>query len=741
MQEYQALDSPSLEAAQLSGYMADLREETVKIVAVSMGVLGYLWTFYNFWLFYTRTDFSLPWISWLGGGILVLGAMLSPILSDRFLSLYAHVLTACIMGATICGILALASGGVLFLLVIPLIFAVVLVGQRALLLLAALSLLFIGVARSLVSYVNYVFPVGAVVLVTFATWLSERHLRTALAWSWNGYQQARQNQEIARERAGELQRTLKALDEASYRLERANYMLTLARDQAEEARHLKQQFAQTISHELRTPLNLVVGFTELMAENPAYYDVDLTPTYMRDLSTVYRNARHLQTMVNDVLELSRIESAQMGITLEAIDPQELIQESANTIRGMVEARGLALETAIDSDLPDVRVDPVRIRQVLLNLINNAVRFTEDGYIEVRAHRRERDLVVSVTDTGIGIAPEDKERIFEEFQQVDSGTTRSHEGMGLGLAISKRFVEMHGGRIWVESELGEGSTFSFTLPVGSQPWDRSSSAQAGPARVEATPTPISDGEKPVLLLITHSPSAAALITRYVRQCHVVTVSGLDEARRTAKRLVPQVIVVDRLSEPLDEDDLAELARAWDMPDTSFVAVPLPGEESLVQRLSVEGYLTKPVSRDHLWNTMRRFGEEINRVLVVDDDRDFVRLMKRLLENNLVRPYRVLTAYNGQQARTSVRQDAPDLILLDLGLPDIDGLEIIAWMQADEALADIPIVIVSAQESVDYQAPLKGGGVTLRTEGLMAGEIVQWIQGVVDTTGVNPTLESP
>jgi CheY-like chemotaxis protein len=117
------------------------------------------------------------------------------------------------------------------------------------------------------------------------------------------------------------------------------------------------------------------------------------------------------------------------------------------------------------------------------------------------------------------------------------------------------------------------------------------------------------------------------------------------------------------------------------------------------------------------------------------------MKRLLENNLVRPYRVLTAYNGQQARTSVRQDAPDLILLDLGLPDIDGLEIIAWMQADEALADIPIVIVSAQESVDYQAPLKGGGVTLRTEGLMAGEIVQWIQGVVDTTGVNPTLESP
>ena len=573
-------------------------------------------------------------------------------------------------------------------------------------------------------------PVGAVVMVTFATWLSERNLRTALAWTWNGYEDARRNQRIARERAGELQRTLKALDEASYRLERANYMLALARDQAEEARRLKQQFAQTISHELRTPLNLIVGFTELMAETPDYYGVSLTPTYLRDLSTVYRNARHLQNLVTDVLDLARIEAAQMGMEPVQTDPAALIHEAMDTIRGLVEARGLALEADLGPDLPALWIDPVRVRQVLLNLIGNAVRFTHAGSITVSARARQQDVVFAVRDTGIGIAPNDQKRIFDDFQQADGSTRRAHEGAGLGLAISKRFVELHGGRIWLRSDVGVGSTFYFSIPIEHPAWQDSLEAQLDQALADHSSAAESD-EDPILLLVTRSTSAAGLLTRYVHGCHVVTITELSEARSVAQQLLPQVVVIDTTSGDLPEADLPTIAASWDLVDTHFVAVPLPGEESLLRRLAVQGYLIKPVSRDSLSTTMRRFGEDIDRVLLVDDDRDFVRLMTRLLEENLLRPYHVSSAYNGQQALESIRTRHPDLLLLDLGLPDADGREIIRQIRSDPALKDLPIVVVSAQESVDYQERMAGSITATRAEGLLPSEAVRWVQGVVDT----------
>jgi signal transduction histidine kinase len=243
-------------------------------------------------------------------GLLFLSMIISFVLKSHHPSIATHLLVWGILGASACALLSFPSPALAYLFVVPIIFASVLLGQSTLFLVAAVAIvliLTIGPARTGMPLLSLdaMFPIVIIALVTFASWLSVRNLYTALAWVWQGYERARYNEQIARERQAELRRALKALDEATYRLERANYRLALARDQAEEARRFKQQFAQTISHELRTPLNLIVGFTELMAKSPEYYGGQLAPAYLRDLGIVYRNARHLQTLVSDVLDLAR----------------------------------------------------------------------------------------------------------------------------------------------------------------------------------------------------------------------------------------------------------------------------------------------------------------------------------------------------------------------------------------------------------------------------------------------------
>jgi signal transduction histidine kinase/CheY-like chemotaxis protein len=561
-----------------------------------------------------------------------------------------------------------------------------------------------------------------------ASWLSARNLRTALAWVWDGYERARLNAEVARQRAGELRRALKALDEATHRLERTNYMLALARDQAEEARRLKQHFAQTISHELRTPINLVVGFTELMTESPDHYGSQLPPAYLRDLSIVHRNASHLQNLVSDVLDLARIDAAQMSVLPEDTDPVDLVEDAVSTVRGPVEARGLALHTEIEADLPRLCVDPTRIRQVLFNLLNNAARFTDEGSITVSVCRRGDDVVFAVADTGVGIAPENISRVFEEFEQVDGGTRRRYGGAGLGLAISKRFVEMHGGRIWAESQVGQGSTFYFSLSVGRA--DLAATAgRLADAVSSATP---GGGEGPVLLAVARSPAAAALLTRYVRGFRTVVVPDLEQARRVAQRVVPQAVVIDRACVALNSDRLERLAQEWGVSHLPFIACPLPGEELLRQQLAVDGYLIKPVMRRTLRDVLRQCGEDVDQVLVIDDDQDFTFLMSRMLEDSPVRRYQVLSAYSGQEGLGMMRRHQPDLVLLDLGLPDMHGLQVIECIRSNPTWQHIPIVIVSAQDELDNNDILMGSMMIAKADGVLPGEVVRWVQGIVNTT---------
>jgi len=576
------------ETPELREGLADLRSESLKIIALFTGIVGYIWLT---WLIWPVTGGSAPAGAWVSSGLLIGSTTISYVLRDRHLHIAAHLLIWGILSALACVVLTLQSPALTYLFIPPLIFASVLLGRTAVFLITpgiCLFILAVDVIRVGAPWysVNTISPIAVITLVAVASWLSARNLYIALAWVWSGYEQARQNEQVARERQAELRRALKALDEATYRLERANHMLMLARDQAEEARRLKQQFAQTISHELRTPLNLIVGFTELMVQSPEYYGGQLSPIYMRDLSIVYRNARHLQTLVNDVLDLARIEAAQMSLLPEETDPVTLVQETINTARSLVEAHNLALRMEIEPDLPPIWMDPTRIRQVLFNLLNNAARFTERGSVTISARRQGEEVIFAVTDTGVGIDPEDVPRLFEEFHQLDGTTRRRHEGAGLGLAISRRFVEMHSGRIWVESQVGKGSTFYFSLPVRSlKPVD--TSPELSDNATHSSPTSLS--AEHTLLAVTPSPSAAALLTRYVRGCHTVVVHDLEQARHAAQQLMPDAVVVDIACEKLDPAHLDALAQAWQMPSTPFMVCPLPGEEPLHRRLAADGYL--------------------------------------------------------------------------------------------------------------------------------------------------------
>ncbi|MCD6519647.1 MAG: hypothetical protein J7M05_06965, partial [Anaerolineae bacterium] len=254
-----------------------------------------------------------------------------------------------------------------------------------------------------------------------------------------------------RQRQGELNRALKALDIAYASLKRSNNELLIARQEAEEARALKEQFVANVSHELRTPLNLILGFVEMMYLSPeSYPGENWTPTLRGDIEELYRASRHLESLVNDVLDLSRIDARHLPMVRELQDLREIIRDAPETIAPLLHQRGLAFSFTCPDELPQLFVDRTRIRQVMLNLLNNAARYTDHGGISVRISKTQDSLIVSVQDTGIGIPKDQQEKIFEVFHQADGGL-RGRGGAGLGLALSRQFIEMHGGRMWVESE--------------------------------------------------------------------------------------------------------------------------------------------------------------------------------------------------------------------------------------------------------------------------------------------------
>ncbi len=587
------------------------------------------------------------------------------------------------------------------------------------------SVIIVGAALIPTVSLDETTTLAAIALVWFAVvvaWASSYPVYAALAWAWNSYHDALRQREELRDRQGELNRALASLSETCYRLEVANQELARARAAAEEARQLKTEFAANISHELRTPLNLIIGFSEILMTTPGGA-VGLSPEARADVDVIYRNARHLSNLIDDVLDLSQVDAGRMGLHKERTALAPIVAEAISAVARLYEARGLTLHSEVPDDLPPVYVDRTRIRQVLINLLNNAARFTPSGGATVSAGLAEGSLVVHVADTGVGIAAEDIPKVFEEFRQLDGSTRRPHDGSGLGLAICRRFVELHGGTIWAESAPGQGTVFSFTLPlidnVASatlrQEWDT----------WVRLPTPAEPPSRAVVL-VTHDSRIERLFERYLDGYCVV--SAADEAaaiRAFHQAPVHGVVLTASPDAPLNE----RLHRLREAPrNVPIVVCSLPTSESLGERLGVCDYLVKPISAERLHETIGRVRPKARTILVVDDDPEMVRLLARMLRARSHR-YQVVRAYGGAAALALLRERRPDIVILDLVMPEIDGYAVLREMRATDELRDLPVIAVTAR-SQEAETVAAGALEITREGGLSLRELMACLKASLD-----------
>jgi signal transduction histidine kinase/CheY-like chemotaxis protein len=502
--------------------------------------------------------------------------------------------------------------------------------------------------------------------------------------------------------------------------------LTVAKEVAEQANRTKSSFLANMSHELRTPLNAIIGYSEMLEEEAEERGIgDLAP----DLGKIKTAGRHLLTLINDVLDLSKIEAGKMELFLEDLDVTGVVRDVEATIRPLVEKSHSSLDVACPAHIGTMHADLTRVRQILFNLLSNAAKFTQHGRVRfevapVRAHDQDW-IEFAVADTGIGLTPEQAARLFQTFSQADASTSRRYGGTGLGLVISRRFAQMMGGDIRVESELGRGSVFTVRLPrvARAQPV---AVAPAGPAPAPAGPAPAPAGPAPAPAGPTRTPAGAGaalplvptaaafapptvlvidddgptreLIARGLQKegFAVLTAATGEEGVRIAREKRPDVISLDVLMPGMDGWTALGLLKSE--PGTAsipVVMVSMSDDRDIGMALGASDYLQKPVDREKLVATLRRFRgpRERRPVLVVEDDEATRAVVKRALEND---GWLVAEACNGREALESLQRAVPDLVVLDLVMPEMDGFEFVSRLRCTEAGRRVPVVVVTARE---------------------------------------------
>lgn len=554
------------------------------------------------------------------------------------------------------------------------------VGLLLLMVLAPALILGGEMSNSAVLSANFWIGVGSISLVTFALGIAlHRSMQTMVDWSLNSYEQALDNLKEARERRAEMVNLVKELDTAYYRLARLNVSLLEAWQRASESERRRAELVTTISHEMRTPLNLILGFSEMIMASPQSYGASLPAAYRPDVNAIYRSSMHLLQLIDDVLDLARADVAKLALVREDTDLKDVLMECVAMLEEYVHAKGIALRCATSPDLPKVAADRVRIRQVALNLLTNAARHTEHGYIEIGARTHGDEVLVSVQDTGHGIHPDRLPRIFEPFDAAEA--TRAdgwHAGTGLGLPISRRLVELHGGRMWVESTVGSGTTFYFTLPITEN--------GRGPSRVEyADPAPLSIKRRPALLVSTSDDTLVQSLQKRV-DGEVLAAPGLAATREAAVDLRPDLILID-INETLGEEE-----GPWPAP---VLQLPLPDRQRYTDALGVQELLIKPVTKQTLTEALLTLAPGAQRILVVDDDARFSDLVGRMLDGE-GEGYHTLAAYAGDEALALLESEPVDAIILDQRLEDTTGASLCPRIRALPAHSRTPIIMVTAYD---------------------------------------------
>jgi signal transduction histidine kinase/DNA-binding response OmpR family regulator len=538
------------------------------------------------------------------------------------------------------------------------------------------------------------------------------------------------------------------IQEKSVLLEQRSRELQEAKDVAEAASVAKSQFLANMSHELRTPLNAIIGYSEMAIEEAG----EMEPQELiADLEKIRSSGRHLLGLINEILDLSKIEAGKMDLYLETFDVERVLHDVLSTVRPLADGRENRLEVRVGSGLGTMHADLTRLRQILLNVLANACKFTQSGTITLEAgredHGREGWIVIAVRDTGVGMTPEQLDRLFQPFTQADSSTTRKYGGTGLGLTISRQFCEMMGGSIQVESVAGEGSLFTIRIPArvaGSEPDPEEREVEAPATSEPGDGDALAGGgdeSARTVLVIDDDPAARNLITRILARegFHVVSAAGGAEGLRRAHETRPDVITLDVLMPGSDGwSVLAALKADPVLAGIPVVVVTMVDEKGLGYALGATEYLVKPIDREQLLSVVNAFqeGRTSPRLLVIDDDPDVREMLRRTLQKQR---WSVVEAGNGAEGLRCVAAARPDVILLDLIMPEMDGFAFLQALREREDWRDIPVVVVSAREltAEDREQLLASAEMVLRKGAHsledIADEVRRWVRpsSLVDT----------
>jgi PAS domain S-box-containing protein len=479
--------------------------------------------------------------------------------------------------------------------------------------------------------------------------------------------------------------------ERTAELNAANKELDLRNREVERATQMKSKFLASMSHELRTPLNAIVGFSDLMAEE---IPGDLNPKQKRFVNHIRDGSTHLLQLINDILDLSKIEAGQLDLRCEDFQIKDALPEVLSTIRPLAMAKNIQIKQTMKKDLI-VYADRVRFKQILYNLLSNAVKFTpKAGRITIGCREDENSVCISVADTGVGIRVEDQAVIFEEFRQVEGPAGTTQEGTGLGLAITKRLVEQQGGRLSIESEFGKGSRFTFTLPAGFK------GPQTPPVNEPPSPSIVA-GEghgKRLILVVDDELTARELLASYLcSEYRIAMAESGAEALQKAQALRPDAITLDvMMPGGIGFETLEALKQDPETANIPIVIVSVVDEKQVGFALGAADYLIKPIRKSVVLETIRKYvppqSDEEEAILLVDDDPGTLELLEETLRSA---GYETESVRSGTRALEVLSSKPVSAVLLDLSMPGMDGFEVIRHIRQEPALRELPIFVMTAK----------------------------------------------
>jgi PAS domain S-box-containing protein len=480
-----------------------------------------------------------------------------------------------------------------------------------------------------------------------------------------------------------------------------NIELESQTQKTQEASETLKKFLATFSHELRSPLNSIIGFSDLLSQQTRDFSAETEQEFMKNINA---SGRHLQQIINDILDLSKIEAGKMELHIASYPAAYFEDSVRRVLAAAIAEKSIRLEFAFAPDIEELVVDQTRFKQILINLVSNAVKFSHPGgTVRVSSVRAENDLQFAVADEGIGMRVEEMAGLFKPFRQAEGGRAMNREGIGLGLAITRKLVELHGGAIWVDSEQGKGTTVSFRIPLIV---DASSErmVQAGMLleALQRENRSRTEGEKPLALVVEDAPQAGELLRMHIESAGYrveIARNGVD-AVDMAKRLSPHVITLDLMLPVRDGwQVLKELKKHPLCKHIPVIIVSILDEKNLGFSLGAVDYFVKPVNREDLIQALDRVhilprnDRKLPSVLVIDDDKAAVDLIQVILENE---GYVVFKAFHGKEGVEIATRERPDLIILDLIMPETSGFNVAFQLKQIPATRGIPIIILTSME---------------------------------------------